>query len=150
MGRYSKRKKRYGGQFALIPFSIIDSDAYRVLRPSERAVYFQMYRRFNGNNNGYISYSCREMADDCNVGKMTAQRAFRKLEEVGLIECLVPSSFNSRKKFAREWALTHHPVGNIPASGKWRDFKLKPSTKKNRMGTSSGTDIFNIENYVER
>ena len=150
MGRYSKRKKRYGGQFALIPFRIIDSDAYRVLRPPERAVYFQMYRRFNGNNNGYISYSCREMADDCNVGKMTAQRAFRKLEEVGLIECLVPSSFNSRKKFAREWALTHHPVGDRSASGKWRDFKLKPSTKKKTMGTNSDTDILNIKNYVER
>ena len=103
-GKVFKKEKEGGGQSALVPFRIIDSDAYQVLRPSERAIYFQMYRRFNGNNNGYIPYSCREMADDCNVGKMTAQRAFRKLEEVGLIECLVPSSFNSRKKLAREWA----------------------------------------------
>ena len=80
----------------------------------------------------------------------SAYRAFKQLEAVGLIECIVPSSFNSRKKMAREWAVTHHPVGDNTASRKWKHFKLKPSTKKKKMGTKSDTDIPNIKNYVER
>ena len=51
---------------------------------------------------------------------------------------------------AREWALTHHPVGDRAASGKWRDFSLFPRTKKKTMGANSDTDFLNIENYVER
>jgi len=81
---------------------------------------------------------------------MTAQRAFKQLEGVGLIECIVPSSFNSRKKMARDWAVTHQPVGDNIASRKWKHFKLRPITKKNRMGTNRDTDILNLENYIER
>lgn len=36
--------------------------------------------------------------------------------EYGFIACLVPSSFNFRKKLGRERALTHHPVGDRTAS----------------------------------
>ena len=150
MRSYHKKKGRSSGQFAALPFQIIDSDAYRSLKPAAVSVYIQLLRRFNGSNNGYIPYSCRDVAEACNIGKMTAQRAFKQLEAVGLIECIVPSSFNSRKKMAREWAVTHHPVGDNTASRKWKHFKLKPSTKKKKMGTKSDTDILNIKNYVER
>ena len=151
MEKYLKKKGRIAkGQFAMIPFAVMDSDAFRSLRPVSVYIYLRMMRRGNGSNNGHIPFGCREAADECNIGKMTAQRAFKQLEEVGLIECTVPSSFNSRKKLSREWAFTHLEIGENPATGKWKDFKLKPSTKIKSSGINRNTDVFDLRNYITR
>ena len=92
----------------MISFAIYGSLMPSSLNPPDAVyVYLRILRRHNGSNNGYIPFGCREAAIECNMGKMTAQRAFKQLEDVGLIECIVPSSFNCRKKLAKEWALTH-------------------------------------------
>ncbi len=151
MEKYLKKKGREANiQHARIPFAILDSDAFRALRPASAFVYLRLFRRFYGLNNGYIAFGCREAADECNISKMTAQRAFKQLEEVGLIECIVPSSFNSRKKLAREWAFTHLGIGDQPASRKWKDFKLNPSTKMKKNGTNTDTHVSDLENYITR
>ena len=151
MEKYFKKKGRQAkGPFARIPFAIMDSDAFRALKPASALVYLRLFRRFFGNNNGHLVFGCRDAANECNISKMTAQRAFKQLEEVGLIECIVPSSFNSRKKLAREWAFTHLGIGDQPASRKWRNYKLKPSTKKKSYGINRSTHVLNIENYITR
>ena len=150
MWKYLKKKGRGSGRFAMIPFAILDSDAFRSLSADAVYVYLRILRRHNGSNNGYIPFGCREAAIECNMGKMTAQRAFKQLEEVGLIECIVPSSFNSRKKLAREWAFTHLGIGDQPASRKWRNYKFKPSTKLKSYGTNTDTDVLNLDNYISR
>ena len=151
MEKYLRKKGRIAkGQFAMIPFAVMDSDAFRVLKPASALVYLRLFRRFFGNNNGHLAFGCREAANECNISKMTAQRAFKQLEEVGLIECIVPSSFNSRKKLAREWAFTHLGIGDQPASRKWRNYKLKPSTKKKSYGINRNTHVLNIDNYITR
>ena len=150
MEKYLKQKGRTSGRFAMIPFAIMDSDAFKALTSDSVNVYLRVLRRYNGSNNGYIPFSCREAAIECNIGKMTAQRAFKQLEKVGLIECTVPSSFNSRKKLAREWALTHLPIGKRIASGKWKHFKLEPSTKLKRYGTNPNTQLLDLEDLITR
>ena len=150
MEKYLKQKGRASGRFAMIPFAILDSDAFRSLSADAVYVYLRILRRHNGSNNGYIPFGCREAAIECNMGKMTAQRAFKQLEEVGLIECIVPSSFNSRKKLAREWAFTHLGIGDQPASRKWRNYKIKPSTKKKSYGINTDTHVLNLSNYINR
>ena len=150
MEKYLKQKGRASGRFAMIPFAILDSDAFRSLSADAVYVYLRILRRHNGSNNGYIPFGCREAAIECNMGKMTAQRAFKQLEDVGLIECIVPSSFNCRKKLAREWALTHLPIGKHVASGKWKNFKLNPSTKLKSYGTNTDTHVLNLDNYISR
>ncbi len=151
MEKYLKKKGREAyTQYALIPFTILDSDAFRTLRPASAFVYLRLFRRFHGYNNGYIPFGCREAAIECNIGKMTAQRAFKQLEEVGLIECIVPSSFNSRKKLSREWAFTHRGIGDQPASRKWRNYKLKPSTKIRSSGINRNTHVFDLNNHITR
>ena len=129
MEKYLKKKGRGSGRFVMIPFAILDSDAFRSLSADAVYVYLRILRRHNGSNNGYIPFGCREAAIECNMGKMTAQRAFKQLEDVGLIECIVTSSFNSRKKLAREWAFAHLGTGDQPATRKWRNHKFKPNTK---------------------
>ena len=151
MEKYLKKKGRQAkGPFAKIPFAIMDSDAFRALKPASALVYLRLFRRFFGKNNGYLAFGCRDAANECNISKMTAQRAFKQLEEVGLIECIVPSSFNSRKKLAREWGFTHLGIGDQPASGKWKNFKLKPSTKKNSNGINRNTYVLNIDYCITR
>ena len=151
MEKYFKKKGRQAkGLFAKIPFAIMDSDAFRALNPASALVYLRLFRRYFGNNNGYLAFGCRDAANECNISKMTAQRAFKQLEEVGLIECIVPSSFNSRKKLAREWAFTHLGIGDQPASRKWRNYKFKPSTKKKSNGINRNTHVLNINNYITR
>ena len=151
MEKYLKKKCSDANiQHARIPFAILDSDAFRALRPASVFVYLRLLRLFHGYNNGYIPFGCREAAIECNIGKMTAQRAFKQLEEVGLIECTVPSSFNSRKKLSREWAFTHRGIGDQPASGKWRNFKSKPSTKMKSFGINRNTHVFDLKNYITR
>ena len=150
MEKYLKQKGRASGRFAMIPFAILDSDAFRSLSADAVYVYLRILRRHNGSNNGYIPFGSREAAIECNMSKMTAQRAFKQLEEVGLIECIVPSSFNSRKKLAREWAFTHQGIGDQPALRKWRNYKLKLSSKMKRNGINRNTHMFDLKNYITR
>ena len=121
--------KKGVGQFIMVPHAIVKSDAWRSCKPNAIVVWLQLSRRFNGMNNGRIVYSCREATEDVRIGKNTAAKALIQLMEVGLIECVTESSFDCRKKLAREWALTHHPVDGRPASHKWKDYKIKASPK---------------------
>lgn len=138
--------KLWNGGFVLIPFSIIDSNAFHYLKPPARVILTQIIRRCNGNNNGRIPYSCREAANECNISINTAARAFKQLETSGIIKCITLSNFDSRKKMAREWSLTYWPVDNTPASGEWKLFKTKPSTKNDSYSFKRDTNVFKLEN----
>ena len=127
-----KYKKKGTAQFIMVPHAILKSDAWRSCKPNARAVWIGLAMRFFGTNNGRIVYSCREAAEHAGIGKNTAAKALEQLIEVGLIECITESSFDSRKKLAREWALTHIPVDGRPASGKWKEYKIKASPKLKR------------------
>ena len=124
-----KYKKRGSDRFVKLTHQMIGSDAWRSCKPAVRVVWIGLVMRFNGINNGRIVYSCREATEDIRIGKNTAAKALIQLMEVGLIECVTESSFDCRKKLAREWALTHEPVDGRPASRKWKDYKIKVSPK---------------------
>ena len=144
-----KRRNNFGkgnGRFVKLPFAIIDSEAYRSLKPPAKAILIGLIRRYNGNNNGYIPYGCREAASDNSISLNTAARNFHALEASGLIKCITASNFNCRKKMAREWALTFHGVDGAPPSGEWKHFKTKPSTKNDGYSTKRDTNVFKLEN----
>ena len=109
----------------MLPHAILKSDVWLSCKPAARAVWIGLTMRFFGTNNGRIAYSCRDAAEHAGIGKNTAATALMQLREVGLIECVTESNFDSRKKLAREWALTHIPVDGRPASGKWKKYKNK-------------------------
>ena len=82
MEKYLKKKGRGSGRLGIIPFAILASHAFRSLPVDAVYVYLRILRRHNGSNNGYIPFGCREAAIECNMGKMTALRAFKQLEDV--------------------------------------------------------------------
>jgi DNA-binding transcriptional MocR family regulator len=62
--------------------------------------------RRRGSNNGSIPYSLRELADALNVGKATAMRATKRLQEHGFIVEMKRGAFSLKLRHATEWRLT--------------------------------------------
>ena len=139
-----KSKKKGDPWFVMLSHAILKSDAWRSCKPNARAVWIGLAMRFFGINNGRIVYSCREPAEDAGIGKNTAAKALEQLIEVSLIECITESNFDSRKKLASEWALTHIPVDGRPASCKWKEYKIKASPKLKRHSSISDTGYFKV------
>ena len=91
-------------QFIQIFFSDFDKKLSH-LSPNALAGYLHIRRRFNGRNNGLISFSCREMADCISKKKSTAKYVFDELIDNELIEVSRGSSFDLKTKTARLWKI---------------------------------------------
>ena len=76
------------------------------LSPNAIAWYLHLRRRYNGKNNGLISFSCRELADCLGKSKATAKNIFDELIKNQLIYVERDSHFNVKYKLARLWTLT--------------------------------------------
>ena len=62
-----------------------------------------------GSNNGRLPYSVREAATELQIGKSTAARALRHLEERGFIVAITRGGFNCKIRHSTEWRLTEFP-----------------------------------------
>ena len=56
----------------------LKGDAWRSLSPNARAIYVEIVERYNGTNNGRISFSIREGADLLHIGKNAAAKGFTR------------------------------------------------------------------------
>jgi DNA-binding transcriptional MocR family regulator len=91
----------------------MDCAAYKDLSANARAIYDQIKRRYNGSNNGFITYSVREAARELKIGNSTAKRAFDQLQDHGFIVAEQRGHFHwkinpngSKIRPASEWRLT--------------------------------------------
>ena len=75
------------------------------LSPNAIAGYLHLRRRYNGKNNGLISFSCRELADCLGKSKSTAKNIFDELIQNGLINKARDSHFNVKYQLARLWTI---------------------------------------------
>lgn len=89
-------------------FWLLNSEAFRALSTVERCTLLELYKRYNGTNNGYIHVSNREIAKELHVSKTTAGRAVKKLIELGFAEITLQGSFSQKIKQATEYRLTEH------------------------------------------
>lgn len=101
-------RSRKNADFVMLDRSLLRSPAYRSLTTQERAVLVELFNRYNGRNNGRIGLSVRVAAEECNIAKNTACRAFRELVNKGFVECVTPGGFSRKTRHATEWRLTHH------------------------------------------
>lgn len=106
-----KGKERQDRYFQLHHY-MLKTNAWGALSPAARVVYVQIGYRYNGSNNGRITFSVREAATECNLAKNTAHRAFNELIDLGFIEETRHGSL-SRK--------TYHPLdGRFSYGDKYR------------------------------
>ena len=91
-------------QFMRIFYNFFD-EKLAPLSPNALAGYLHIRKRYNGANNGAISFSCRELADCLGKSKSTAKNIFDELLDKGLINIAKDSDFNVKYKIARLWTI---------------------------------------------
>jgi hypothetical protein len=109
-------KRGVGGstdRFIKMPHFMLKSPAYRTMPDSAKALLTEVWLRYNGVNNGEISFSCREATTFLGWSHATAARMFDVLIERGFLVVVRESTFD-RKKIARTWRITVEPYHSEP------------------------------------
>ena len=116
-------------RFVKLIYPLLESEAWRWLKPNSQAVYIELRRRFNGSNNGKISFSLAEGARILRASKTTIQTALDELEEHGFIKLVKKGRFQGRR--ASEYALTDEQLDGYPPTREWRRWQpAKPHRRR--------------------
>lgn len=100
---------------------LLETEAWRALSCTERALYLELLHCYNGTNNGKIFCSVRRVEQQLHISKSTAARAFLRLEQLGFIRCEKIGSFACKNRRASEWRLTDQR-SDIDGSSPTREF----------------------------
>ena len=116
--------RKYTGYMGL-DHDFIRSDVMTALTPRAKLLVFGIADRFNGKNNGRISYSVKEAMQWLGCSKLSARAALDELQDAGLIEVAVEACFDykpgAQRGTARKWRLLflrakrRHPKGGKTA-----------------------------------
>lgn len=104
----ARQKKYHYDRHVRLHEWLMKTAAWKSLSPQARVVLIEIYKRYDGSNNGRIVLSVREAARDCNISKDTAVREFKRLQERGFTELKTPGCFSRKVRHASEWLLTEH------------------------------------------
>ena len=115
-------------------------DAWKLMSPKGRAALLELRRRFNGQNNGEITCSVREMATALNCVPVTAVKALAELQEKRWVYENVKGCFNWKTGDATTWILCNEGYKNALASKdylRWQapEKKQNPVLKNSTAGT---------------
>ncbi len=96
------------GRYVALSHWMMRTAAWLDLSPNARCTYLELSRRYAGpgSNNGRIPCSVREVSEALHVSKMTAQRAFKELQDHGFIILVKRGAFSLKCRHATEWRLT--------------------------------------------
>ena len=108
-------------RFVKLTYPLIESEAWRWLRPISKAVYIELKRRYNGLNNGKISLSLSEAAHILKASKSSISRALKQLETHGFIKLIKKGYFTGR--MASEYALTDEQLDGYPPTREWKQWQ---------------------------
>ena len=116
-------------RFVKLTYPLIESQAWRWLRPISQSVYIELRRRYNGLNNGRISLSLSEAAHILKASKSSISKALKQLETHGFIKLIKKGYFTGR--MASEFALTDEQLDGYPPTREWRQWKpMKPHRRR--------------------
>lgn len=127
--RHNKTGRSIGtGRHIQLHHWLLNSPAYLSLSSAARAVHVEIFRLYNGSNNGRLALSVRIAATRCRIARNTAARAFAELRDRGFVECVTPGGFSLKSRHAAEWRLTHlkcDASGKLPSSPfmRWRSLE---------------------------
>ncbi len=107
--------------FVKLTSNLLDSTAWIEASVEARCIYIAIRQRYNGSNNGEISFSCREAASVIHGSKNTASHKLKELVEHGLIKQAIKGQF--RNRWASTWILTNEVLDNQPATHEWKHWK---------------------------
>ena len=128
-------------RFVKLIYPLLESEAWRWLKPNSQAVYIELRRRFNGSNNGKISFSLAEGARILRASKTTIQTALVELEEHGFIKLVKKGYFQGR--MASEYALTDERLEGYPPTREWQRWRPTKTHRRRQ------TPAIGIETILE-
>jgi hypothetical protein len=127
---------------------MIETPAWRALRPASVAVYVCLRALYDGGNNGGLRFSVREAAERAGIDKDTAGRALAQLAAHGFIEVAEPGGYSRKVRHATLWRLTDlrcDRTGAAPTNTfqRWRPDPATQSTvpKTRRDGPHHGDSL---------
>ncbi len=143
----SKRIKRSEGQYVPLPYAQLKSEAWRSLSGSAVKLWLELHTRFNGGNNGRLTLSYAEAANNLGMGKASVQRAYEELVDHGFLVLEKKGDWYSRR--AHEWRLTTKPMqrarGKESPTNEWRQWR-PPKSKRGTETDPSANLIVPFEN----
>lgn len=95
---------------------MLDAPAFRALRGNAVKLMAMLQTRYNGANNGQISMSVREAADQVGCSINHAAALFKELQDAGFIEATVKGAFSWKTRHATTWRLTWLPTPNAASA----------------------------------
>ena len=132
-------------RFVKLTYSLIESEAWKWLRPISKAVYIELKRRYNGLNNGSISLSLSEAAHILKASKSSVSTAIKQLETHGFIKLIKKGYFTGR--VASEYALTDEQLDGYPPTREWRRWQpTKPHRRRQIRAIGIQTTLTDMRN----
>ncbi len=117
---------------------MLKSEAWLATNAVERATYLLLALRYNGQNNGMISLSVREIAASLKIGKSTASLATKGLERMGFIVAMKKGAFSRKCRHATEWRLTEHAC-DVTGDRATMDMMMWQNSKRSSSLGTNGT-----------
>lgn len=129
MAKHDAKGKSKTERYIRIPHGVYRTKAFKALSANAVRLLLDVWARYNGSNNGWISYAVRE-ADEIGLSKDAASRAFAELREKGFLRVRREGAFHV-KRLARTWELTMLPTDAGVAVRDYLQWSPKRS-RKNR------------------
>ena len=120
----SQKHKRYVG----FDYNLLETEAFKHLTGGAFKLLAMVKKRYNGVNNGEISFSVREGRDLLGYSLNTISRYFNELEVKGFLKVKEKGSFSYKKRHATTWIITSDEYNHE----KTRDFKHWKKTDRNK------------------
>jgi hypothetical protein len=100
-----KRSKGGGERYVGLTHYLLACPAWKTMHSDAKALLIDVWMRYNGINNGEISYAVSEAAG-IGLSKAQAARMFLMLIERGFLAVVRNSDFNVKIQVARTWRIT--------------------------------------------
>jgi hypothetical protein len=128
MSQMKSGRRDKGAQHVRLYRWMTKRPVWLTMSPDAKAVFLHIYDRYNGANNGEVTYGIR-CAAEIRVSKDRAARALKELLNRGFIRVKTDAWFNKKDKLAREWILTTERYADRPAT---KDFMGWPNLEHGR------------------
>jgi len=113
--KQDRRGRSKGGPSYVMLYNWLqDTPAWRSMGPYSKCLYIEIRRRYNGTNNGAISFSYREAEELLGCSNKPVPGAFRELQERGFIVPVQKGAFSWKVRFQGVGRATTWRLGELP------------------------------------
>ena len=114
----------------MLPYYILNSESFRAMSPKAVRIYIEILRRYNGQNNGEISLSCREAGKVALCSAETAGKCLKELDTHGFIKPTRTGFFTVR--LATTYRITTERWGHHLPTHEWKLWVAPPKVAKKK------------------